>query len=529
MMEKLGNRILKGFNFLMLILFVPVLFCVFFIGNNMDYCENEKLTTMLSNFWLFLIALAGVVVWVIVFMKSKKIPARNRELVNNLLLMVSFVALYFIDVQITREIAFKSPWDYEEVREMAYMIANKEEIGYQYYFSMYSNNIPIIYILGKIYGKVVQIENYGYVYDFIWLQVNCGLISLAGYFGCLLVKKLLKNWAPVILSFLLYALLVILSPWKMAPYTDTYSMAFPVICIYLYVCYKETEKLWGKYVFIMLSLVSGMIGGFIKPSVYIAVLAVVLAEVVAFIKDYKGKMKYIAVEFLLLIILYWGKGQCLNYIINDIGLDFNPEIEMSWQHYFMMGLNEETTGGYNVEDGLMVGKYQTSKDDRVAAEMRIAKDRIKEKGAAGNMYFLLKKMVKVFNDGTFAWYSEGVHIDDYYPENLASNTTFTTFWREMVWPDAPHSGKYKTFCQLIWLFCLTGVPGIALCRKGRSEGYAILTICFLGIFLYQMLFEASARYLYLFIPLIAVMSVCGMWKYAEYIETFRENDIKMIL
>lgn len=525
-MEKLGNRILKGFNFLMLILFLPVLFCVFFIGNNMDYYENEKLTTMLSNSWLFIIALAAAGVWVVIFLKCKKTPLRNGDMTGNLLLIISFVVLYFINIRITREIAFKSPWDYQEVREAAYMIANKEAIGYRYYFSMYSNNIPIIYILGKIYGKVMQIENYGYVYDFIWLQVNCVLISLAGYFSCLLVKKLLKNWIPVIMVFLLYSLLVILSPWKMSPYTDTYSMAFPVICIYLYVCSGKAEKLWMKYVLMILSLMSGMIGGFIKPSAYLAVFAVVLAEMIAFIKDYKGKMKFIVVEFLLLTILYLGKGQCFNYIINDIGFDFNPEIEMGWQHYFMMGLNEETTGGYNVEDGIMVGKYQTSKSDRIAAEMRIAKDRLKEKGLVGSIDFWLKKMVKVFNDGTFAWYSEGVHIEEYYPENLASNTAFTTFWRERVWPDAPHSGRYKTFCQLIWLFCLTGVPGITLCRKEKYGEYAILTICFLGIFLYQMLFEASARYLYLFIPLVAVMSVCGMWKYAEYTEAFWKKHQK---
>lgn len=507
----------------MLILFLPVLFCVFFIGINMDYYENEKLTTLLPNPWLFLIALVGAGVLVIIFFRLQKMPYKSRDLANNILLIISFIVLYFINIHITREIAFKSPGDYQEVREAAYMIANKEAIGYRYYFSMYSNNIPIIYILGKIYARVMQIENYGYVYDFIWLQVNCGLISLAGYFSSLLVKKLLKNWFPVIMVFLLYSLFVILSPWKMSPYTDTYGMVFPVICIYLYICSGKAEKLWTKYVLVALSLTSGMIGGFIKPSAYLGVFAVVLAEAIALIKDYKGKMKFIAVEFLLLIILYLGKEQCFNYIINDIGLDFNPEIEMGWQHYFMMGLNEETTGGYNVEDGIMVGKYQTSRNDRIAAEMRIAKDRIEERGVAGSIYFWLKKMVRVFNDGTFAWYSEGVHIEDYYPENLASNTTSTTFWRGMVWPNAPHSGRYKTFCQLIWLFCLIGVPGITLCKREKCEEYAILTICFLGIFFYQILFEASARYLYLFIPLVVVISVCGMWRYAEYIENFWEK------
>lgn len=93
-MEKLGNRILKGFNFLMLILFLPVLFCVFFIGINMDYYENEKLTTLLPNPWLFLIALVGAGVLVIIFFRLQKMPYKSRDLANNILLIISFILDY---------------------------------------------------------------------------------------------------------------------------------------------------------------------------------------------------------------------------------------------------------------------------------------------------------------------------------------------------------------------------------------------------------------------------------------------------
>ena len=50
-----------------------------------------------------------------------------------------------------------------------------------------------------------------------------------------------------------------------------------------------------------------------------------------------------------------------------------------------------------------------------------------------------------------------------------------------------------------------------------KEKYAVLVVSFLGIFFYQMLFEARARYLLVFFPLLCVMSICGIWQYVDRI------------
>lgn len=124
-----------------------------------------------------------------------------------------------------------------------------------------------------------------------------------------------------------------------------------------------------------------------------------------------------------------------------------------------------------------------------------------------------------FNDGTFGWGTE-VWMEDYYPEDIASFTGLTQWLRERFWPDGEDQQQYYTLCQLVWLFCILGIPGICLYRKEEGAEYDILILSFLGIFFYQMLFEARARYLLVFLPLLIAVSGCGMWQYAGYVKAF---------
>ncbi len=514
-MEKFQAIVIFLIKAFMLAVFLPVLFCVLFIGNHMDYYEGNKLTTLLPNPVLAVIACIGIIVCMILFLKfSRELSGRANWLINGILIVL-FVALYFVNVRITREIAFPIPWDIGVVKVMAHKIGEEQMIGYEYYLSMYSNNIPISYILGRIYRKAMEFANYPYILDFVWMQVNCALISLGGFFCCLTVKKLTRRVMPVVITFFLYVILVGLSPWKMAPYTDTFGLIFPILSIYFYICYREAEKIWLKYLFIILAFVSGATGGFIKPSIYLILIGILGVEFLFFLAEWRKEWKFLLVEVLLLFLLAGGLRTYKYQIIEEIGLDFNEEIEMSWQHYFMMGLNEDTTGGYSQEDAGLIGKYQTSKSERIEAEMDIAFSRIREKGFFGSLYFWLRKMTMVFNDGTFGWRGE-VWITEYYPETLASGSALTEYLRNIFWNGGSDMGRYNTLCQLVLIFCIMGIPGVCFFPKEERERYVILMVGFLGIFFYQLLLESRARYLFVFLPVLITISICGMQCYARY-------------
>lgn len=511
---KLSNRIFGILSVFLLIVFAPVLFCVVIVGSHMDYYEGMKIVTRLPNQVLLIIALVGLLICMFLFWKCSrvKLSARINWATNGVLAFL-FIALYVVNVRVAKEIAFYLPWDILVVRSVAYEIAYERMLGYNYYFSMYSNNIPITYILGRLYRKAMEMQNYPYVYDFIWIQVNCGLISIAGFFSCLTVKKLTKKLMPVVAVFFMYLVLVGISPWKIAPYTDTYGLIFPIMCVYFYVCYRKAEHIWSKELYILLSIAVGMLGGFIKPNLYIVIIALLGTELICFVADYKKRWKFILTEIVLIVVFAWAVREYNNHIIEEIGLDFNKEIEAGWQHYFLMGLNEESTGGYNSDDVAIFGEFQTSRSDRIHAEMERAIERLKDRGFFGSIYFYLRKMVMTFNDGVFGWRSE-VWIHERYPESMASNNALTERLRSIFWGNESgyDVGGYNTLCQLVWIFSILGIPGICLC-KDKKEEYGILVICFLGIFFYQMLFEARARYLFVFLPVLLPMAVCGIQQY----------------
>lgn len=510
----------KIFRILLLVVFLPVLCCVCFIGNNMHYYSGMKLRTLVPNQLLLVIALAGLAGTLFLLLRKADVFVTgkyNRWI--NLILLILFAGLYFVNIILAKEIAFELPWDIMVVRSYAKVVAVKEELGYVTYLSMYSNNIPISYILGKLYEIAEKAEGYPYISDFIWLQVNCALVSVGGYFTCLTVKKLTDQIMPVVVTFFLYLVLAGISPWKIAPYTDMYGIVFPVMCAYFYICYQKETRNVLKYLYSALAIFSVVIGGMIKPSVYILLIAIIIMEIFELLTDFKRYWKIILAEGVLIAGLLLGVKSFQSYMIEEMGLDFNPEVEASWQNYFYMGLNEDTTGGYNGEDAAIFGEFQTDKSVRNEAALERASERLKERGVLGTIYFWLRKMVMTFNDGTFGWGTE-VWMEDYYPEDIASFTGLTQWLRERFWPDGEDQQQYYTLCQLVWLFCILGIPGICLYRKEEGAEYDILILSFLGIFFYQMLFEARARYLLVFLPLLIAVSGCGMWQYAGYVKAF---------
>ena len=512
---KAGKQVLRVLYIVMGIVFLPVAFCVIFIGNRMNYNQGLKLTALFPNYVLFLLALLGAAGICLLALWAKRIRLTPKtNLIVNIVLAVSFLILFFINVRIAKEIAFRLPWDVGVVDVEARKLAEGIPLGYNVYFSMYSNNVPMVYFLKQLYVEARELGTYPYVYEFVWLEVNCALISLGGFFCCLTVKGLTKEILPTVLAFLLYLALAGISPWKISPYTDTYGMAFPIMCIYFYLCYRDAQRIGEKYVFMALSMIGGAAGGLLKPSGYIVVMAVLGVELISLLAARGRGWKYFLAEVGLAAALLLARQAYVDHMMEDIGLDFNPEIEASWQNYFYMGLNEESTGSYHPGDAGIIGEFQTDKNARNHAALERAFARMEERGFFGSIYYWLRKMTMVFNDGTFGWRGE-VWINEPYPEGLAGNDGLTVFLRDIFWPEGNHVGRYNTLSQLAWIFCIFGISGICLCPEGQREKYAVTVASFLGIFFYQMLFEARARYLLVFFPLLAALSVCGMWQYVR--------------
>ncbi len=538
--EKVFNSFHKILNSLMLILFLPVMFCVMFIGNNMDYFDDVKADILVPNALLTVIALTafGICLWLIHFGQRFQYTKRM-GLYLDIALVVLFTGFYFFCIALSEDTIFNMSVDQGIVREAAKDVAHGIDMGYRFEFSIDYNNIPITYILGQLYKLAEGWTWFHHNPEYLWLMTGCFMVTAAGFCCCEIVKKLTRNPAAVLVAFALYFVTAGLSPWKSIPYTDSYGILFPVLCFWLYLSSRDCKNIVGKIFLLLFSFIAGTIGGFIKPSAYIAVLSVLGIECICFLtalvrwiknrkkasaKDSEPKQCIHAALLFLLSLLFaftFSKGTKLfnNYIIDDIGLEYNEELESTLQYYLFIGANELTTGSFAMDDYTVFGEFQFSKADRNAACLERAWERIKGRGFGGTIYFCLKKLVKSFNDGTFAW--TDVQYYQPFPEPWPRENRIAGYLRSLFIPEQPNQCIYDTLAELAWIFTLIGIPGMVLTKK-KKEHHLLFPIMLIGILLYLMLFESGARYIYIFLPLFVIMSIRGadliqsvLWKWRQ--------------
>lgn len=523
-------RVLNG---LMLALFLPVLLCVMFIGNEVPYYDEVKADILVPNAVLTVIALiaAAVCVWLIARGRKFRMTMRAWRM-TDLALVVLFIGFYFFCLWVSRETMFDMSVDQGIVREAAKDVANEVPFGYQFVFSMYYNNLPITYVLGRLYRLAESWTWFAHDSEYLWIMTGCALVSCAGFCCCELVKKLTGNIAAVLAAFALYLATAGMSPWKAIPYTDSYGILFPVLCVLLYLYSRDCGRLWGRLLLLFLALLAGTVGGWMKPSAFIAVLAVLCAEgaklagmLIRWLRSRDGDEKPLLKRGALTAIgvlcfslaaaglLYRGQEAATDYIVADIELDYNEEIEATAQIYFYMGTNELTTGGFSTSDYGIFGEFQHSKADRNAACMERAWERIRERGIFGTVYFCLKKLVKSFNDGTFAWTCVLPYED--FPENFQHMNRVCGYLRSLFMPGGANQGKYDTLAELVWIFVLMGVPCFVRTVR-RKDSYVVFPILVIGILTYLLLFESGARYVYVFLPIFVAMCLSGLTEVAEH-------------
>lgn len=518
------SRLLSG---LMLVLFVPVLFCVLFIGNYMPYYDEVKANILVPNVILTLIALIAAAVCVWLLARGGKIQMTKRAWhLTDLALVFLFIGFYFFCLWLSRETTFDMSVDQGIVREAAKDVAHDVPFGYQFVFSMNYNNLPITYVLGQLYRLAENWTWFHHDPEYLWVITGCLMVTFAGFCCCEIVKRMTRNIVAVLITFLLYLATVGMSPWKAIPYTDSYGIPFAVLCIWLYLCSRDCRRLWSRMIWLLLALLAGTVGGWMKPSIFIVVLAVLCAEGVRLLetvirwirsrdagetlllkKDVPAAAGLLCFGLAAASLFYLGKEAATDYVVADIELDYNEEIEATAQYFFFMGTKELTTGGFSTEDYGIFGEFQFSKADRNAACMERAWERIRERGVLGTVYFCLKKLVKSFNDGTFAW--TYVLFYEPFPEYLQHDTRVAGYLRSLFMAGGANQSKYDTLAELVWIFTLMGVPWFVrtVRRKDSCEVFPILVT---GILLYLMLFESGARYVYVFLPVFVAMSVCGL-------------------
>lgn len=511
------------------VMFLGILSILIFIDTRIEYSYLNKVKN--SNY-IYLIIIFFAIVAILVLIK---LLSKNKEKIDKLLEKVYkkdkliigllFVVLFIFQIVTLQNIYFESGWDVGIIytRVEHFLRSGIIELNTYFkkypYFSIYPNNLflaNVFVIIGKI--AMVFYENWSYILYKIFVIIDIILIDLAGIIMVKTIGNFIDKKSLKLLGALLYIAFIGLSPWFMIPYSDTYSIIFPISILYNY---TKKEKKWYNY--LMIGLLS-YIGYCIKPTNIIMLIAIIIVEI------YKLLFKLKEKEQLKLKLKSWiiaGIGILIAIIINLVLLNVTKyegerKYTFSLYHYLMMGINTETTGGWNTEDvenDLLIEDY----DERVEYNKEVFFQRLRAMSPKDFCKFYVKKILLNYNDGTLAWGREG----SFYSFTNPKNNQFAKTLKNYYYNSGENFYVFTNVMQFWWIFIIVFLTIGAIIRKFDCK-YSVAYLSIIGLTLFTLLFEGRARYLYLYTPVYVMLAIMGMEQFIKII-TLKKNKPQILM
>lgn len=473
------ESLLKLIPILYEIIFMIVLFLLLFCSG-VSY--HLKRNFIISNIFV----LIPVIVIFIVFYKFYKDTEISQKKFK-IILITLFIITAVLQIVLTYNIYFYTDWDVKVIREIVDYYINTGTTKGDFYLSIYPNNVLLTAILAFL--KKIPFIGKNYLTTLIF---NATLVNISGILAALAIKNL-KGAKLALLSYIIMLPLILLSPWIVIPYTDTFALPCVTAIVYLY----SKDKKYLDY--ILIGLIS-YIGYKIKPTVIIVLIAIVIVEALSNIKKVnkntiKDYGKKIAV-FLVGIVLG------LSIVkMSKIYLKFEPMqnvSEITFIHYLAMGQNDETLGSYSqqdVDDTINFGKrYDLTK----------FKNRVLSRDLLSTIKFYSKKTILNFNDGSFSWGTDGV----FFYEKTDVPNEFSKVLREFYYAKGKYYDVFIQIQNYLWLMVLIFCPFVV--KKENNKKEFVIMLAIIGLVLFLTIFEPRTRYMYCYSEIYVIAAMLGI-------------------
>ena len=262
------------------------------------------------------------------------------------------------------------------------------------------------------------------------------------------------------------------------------------------------------------------LGYHVKPQILIVFIAIVIVEVFTpkpktaegeLMKPTPGKpvlsgkgrtgklgLLYALAGIVLASLLY----SCL---VRDITRQLDQEKAFGFTHFIMMGLNDANNGAY-LEADVEFSRSFATKAERTEANLQVIGQRLKEMRLGGLGTHVVRKLLTNYGDGTFAWKMEGNFLHQVYEPK---NKFISPVLRNIIWGDGKANALNETVKQGVWLCVLAASLGMIGYRKKADSAVAAVLLAVIGLTVFEVLFEARARYLYIYVPFYIVTGVLG--------------------
>ena len=417
------------------------------------------------------------------------------------------------------------------------------------YYSRYANNLFLTYIFLNVYkiGEVIGIQN-GY---FLLLFIQSIIFSVGGFLIYKIADMYFKEKYKIysICTWIIYMLIVGLSPHIVLTYSDGIGMFLSLILTYIiFKLEKEKDikkdknkindgkgknKLLpngsiSRIILILLFTNLSILGYYIKPQIIIISISYVIIKIlnISYLtylaiknknKDCKNnkrvrkeRIKKEIIYYIIVSILIIITG-CIIYTYirkanNSMGINVDKEKRFNITHYAMLGWNPESKGVFTIKDENFSGKYEKLKD-REKANLEELKRRITEMGLGGVINQIVRKILTNYNDGTFSGVATFVYIrKEYNIEGI--NKELSEFLKNIYYENGKYNMIYTQIMQCLWIGIL--IFNMFSYNDGKSTKISIVILGIIGLFIFEILFEARSRYIFIYVPLYIFLGVIGL-------------------
>lgn len=482
-----------------------IIFIICILGGlYVDYVY--KLDVTKSNIYIFLLSACVMIVIYKVIVIVNKIIRKNIEVNFKILIIFISISLLFVQIIMIYFYYFRTGWDSYLIIDASYLLSENVKLQdwTNDYFSYYPNNIFITILFSKIIFlcKIIGVADYSY---FVILVFQAILNIFTGFLVFNVIRKITQNINLSVFGYIFYVLLVGLSPWVSIPYSDSTALIIPVLMLYLYTNIdKEGFKIVG------LSFL-GVLGYMIKPQTAILFISICLVSILFIRLRYiKKTLKYLSIALISILISYF----FIVIFMSNNNITINRELEISYPHFVKMGLNNVTNGGYLSDDAGKSMSFKSTKE-RKEENIEVIKERLSEYGIDGLLKHQIKKTLVTYNDGTFAWSQEG----NFYWEIKEEKSRIERFFRNIYYESGSNHSIFKYIVQGAWLIILSiQTLTIFIKRENMDNSMRVVLLSLIGLFVFESIFEARARYLYTYVPIFIVSGMIGLNEFLNWMK-----------
>lgn len=449
---------------------------------------------------------AGFVLWMF-FLLIDRLNQRHLKKAI-IMLMVLACALCILCIAL---FSIAPAWDYGVLLRSALELSRDGVLTDPVYFSRYPFQIyPLLYL--AFFMRLIHTQT---------MPVACGVsyvlnvvhILLAVY-GAFLFGKISRNTRFGLKILLLCLFSIPLFLYAPICYTDTLALPFPIWTLLLWLYARRTPFVTRRQKIrkIALYIGSGLMAGLglrIKSVAAIGLIALILFVLFDRTEQQKGTnvsaaflcrpaiKKGITILLLLVGFLIAAAGTSLAAKAVGYGNLHDDRYTYPMTHWFMMGANRETIGGYYADDDQFTRSIPSYEEREKQTAARF-KERIHMDGTAGYLRFLLDKLEMMLCTGNYQATGKLAQNPIFHHQALESYHSPLIKW---------YLACEQAFQSVILFSLIAGI--FLLAWKPDGWIFRLSAMMLIGVVLFLLVWEGKARYLLFLIPVINIAAASG--------------------